>query len=58
MSSYRIRVEDPGRSDLAMTRSSSADDHRAQSTAIIVLVLSLACTALALFDLLLLAGGL
>jgi len=57
MSASRIRFEQPGRPDLKITRSNVAANERAErTTAIIVLVLTLGCTVLALYDLLLLAS--
>jgi hypothetical protein len=59
VSSTRIRFEQPGGADLAVARQrTTAEGRSANTTAVIVLVLSCVCTALALFDLLLLASGL
>lgn len=58
MSSSPIRLEPPGRPATAITRSTVAAGGRAErTTAIIVLLLTLACTVLAFYDLLLLATG-
>jgi|GEM_PF-5738012 hypothetical protein len=46
-----IRLDQPGRPQLTITRPGTANDH----TALMVMALSLACTALAILDLLLLA---
>ena len=57
MSASRIRFEQPGRPDFKITRSNVAARERTErTTAIIVLVLTLACTVLAFYDLLLLAS--
>jgi len=56
MSTVRIRSEQPGRPD-STGRATGARDRGTDTTAVIVLVLTLACTALALFDLFLLASG-
>jgi hypothetical protein len=57
MSASGIRFEQPGRPDLKITHTNVAASERAErTTAILVLVLTLACTVLALYDLLLLAS--
>ena len=56
MSTLRIRIEQPDCP--ASTRRAPARDRGAEATAIIVLVMTFACAALALFDLYLLATGL
>jgi hypothetical protein len=48
-----IRFEQPGRPQLTIT--TRATRHATDHTALMVMALSLACTALAIFDLLLLA---
>ncbi|MGD0981629.1 MAG: hypothetical protein ABR946_09140 [Solirubrobacteraceae bacterium] len=48
-----IRIEPPGRAQLTIARAATRQD--ADHTALMVMALSLACTALAIFDLLLLA---
>jgi hypothetical protein len=50
-----IRFEPPGRPQLTITR--PATRQAANHTAVMVMALSLACTMLAIFDLLLLASG-
>ena len=54
--SFDIRVEQPGRPEFTIA-TAKAEKRTEHTSALIVMVLSLACTALSVFDLFLLASG-
>lgn len=57
MSRFDVRYEQPRRDEFARATPPATTRAQADYNALIVMVLSLACTALAIFDLLLLASG-
>jgi len=57
MSQSNIRFEQPYRSEVGVSRAAAARGRSDRASALIVMGLSLACTVMAMLDLLLLASG-